>query len=150
MYRSSGVPSENHRDEFGGSLPERDHCCSSTHCDRTVSTFTPADIAEAKNETATCGTVRSADEPCQKLHAEIRCERTPEARRVDQSASREQVCTDHQPSAFRTTHASIMNPASQPSVTVQKHTMEPLRWLRVEEAARTRGISRRSYFSHRV
>ena len=35
-----------------------------------------------------------------------------------------------------------MNSASQPSVTVQKHTMEPLRWLRVEEAARTRGISR--------
>ncbi|MCF7785982.1 MAG: helix-turn-helix domain-containing protein [Prosthecobacter sp.] len=35
-----------------------------------------------------------------------------------------------------------MNPASKPSVNVQNHTMEPLRWLRVEEAARTRGISR--------
>ena len=35
-----------------------------------------------------------------------------------------------------------MNAASQTSVTVQNHTMEPLRWLRVEEAARTRGISR--------
>jgi excisionase family DNA binding protein len=35
-----------------------------------------------------------------------------------------------------------MRAASQSSVTVQNHTMEPLRWLRVEEAARTRGISR--------
>lgn len=35
-----------------------------------------------------------------------------------------------------------MSAASQSSVTVQNHTMEPLRWLRVEEAARTRGISR--------
>ena len=35
-----------------------------------------------------------------------------------------------------------MNPASQTSATNPKHTTEPLRWLRVEEAARTRGISR--------
>jgi hypothetical protein len=35
-----------------------------------------------------------------------------------------------------------MTPSSHSSITVQKNTIEPLRWLRVEEAVRTRGISR--------